>query len=134
MNNIYLACLYHDLKDEMTPRIKGFIDILQKEYSKEIERLKEELECTIPIVEHNKTITKHLKEIERLNYIIDKQDRDITSLTKSKLILKERYNKAIEFIKENESNISSIKDLENNKTYNIALLRVKDILQGVDKE
>ncbi len=75
-----------------------------------------------------------LKEIERLNYIIDKQDRDIASLTKSKLILKKRYNKAIKFIKENENNISSIKDLENNKTYNSALLSVKDILKGVDKE
>ena len=38
--------------------------------AQEIERLKEELECTIPIVEHNKTITKHLKEIERLYSII----------------------------------------------------------------
>ena len=39
------------------------------EQYKEIERLKEELEYTIPIVEHNKTITKHLKEIERLKNI-----------------------------------------------------------------
>ena len=38
--------------------------------AQEIERLKEELEWTIPIVEHNKTITKHLKEIERLYSII----------------------------------------------------------------
>ena len=74
-----------------------------------------------------------LKEIEKLNYIIDKQDKDIVSLTKSKLILKKRYNKAIKFIKENESNISSIKDLENNKIYNSALLNVKDILKGDDK-
>ena len=46
------------------------------EQDKEIERLKEELEYTIPIVEHNKTITKHLKEIERLNNII-KEVREI---------------------------------------------------------
>lgn len=43
-------------------------DLVLKQ-DKEIERLKEELEYTIPIVEHNKTITKHLKEIERLNKI-----------------------------------------------------------------
>ena len=48
--------------------------------------------------------------------------------------LQDRIDKAIEFIKENENNISSIKDLENNKTYNSALLSVKDILQGVDKK
>ena len=42
----------------------------KRELKKEIERLKEELKYTIPIVEHNKTITKHLKEIERLHSII----------------------------------------------------------------
>ena len=45
-----------------------------------------------------------------------------------------KNNKAIDFIKKNESNISSIKDLENNKTYNSALLSVKNILRGEDKE
>ena len=52
-------------------------------------------------------------EIERLNNIIDK---------------------AIEFIIKNENNISSIVDLENDKTYNSALLYVKSILQESDKE
>ena len=47
-----------------------------QEKDKEIERLKEELEYTIPIVEHNKTITKHLKEIGRLKNII-KEVREI---------------------------------------------------------
>ncbi len=42
---------------------------------KEIERLKEELKYTVPVVEHNKTITKHLKEIERLNNIINKLEK-----------------------------------------------------------
>ena len=45
---------------------------LYDDATEEIERLKEELKYTVPIVEHNKTITKHLKEIERLNNIIDK--------------------------------------------------------------
>ena len=46
-----------------------------KNKDKEIEGLKEELEYTIPIVEHNKTITKHLKEIERLNNIINELEK-----------------------------------------------------------
>lgn len=45
------------------------------EKDKEIERLEEELKYTIPIVEHNKTITKHLKEIERLNNIINELEK-----------------------------------------------------------
>lgn len=53
-----------------TPK-ETLIDILINS-REEIERLKEELKYTIPIVEHNKTITKHLKEIERLNNIINK--------------------------------------------------------------
>jgi len=36
----------------------------------EIERLKEELKYTVSIVEHNKTITKHIKEKEQLHSII----------------------------------------------------------------
>ena len=43
---------------------------LYDDATEEIERLKEELKYTVPIVEHNKTITKHLKEIERLHSII----------------------------------------------------------------
>ena len=50
---------------------KGTLQEQLEEKDKEIERLKEELKYTIPIVEHNKTITKHLKEIERLNNIIE---------------------------------------------------------------
>lgn len=40
-----------------------------------IKEVREELEYTIPIVEHNKTITKHLKEIERLNNIINELEK-----------------------------------------------------------
>ena len=48
--------------------------------------------------------------------------------------LQARIDKAIEFIIKNENNISSIVDLENDKTYNSALLYVKSILQESDKE
>ena len=50
---------------------------MYKQSKLEIERLKEELKYTIPIVEHNKTITKHLKEIERLNNIINELERTL---------------------------------------------------------
>ena len=54
-----------------------------REFSEEytencIKELKEELKYTIPIVEHNKTITKHLKEIERLNNIINELEKEIS--------------------------------------------------------
>ena len=51
----------------------------KRKLEQEIERLKEELKYTIPIVEHNKTITKHLKEIERqkevINGMIDNEEK-----------------------------------------------------------
>lgn len=43
---------------------------LLEEKGKEIERLKEELKYTVPVVEYNKTITKHIKEKEQLHSII----------------------------------------------------------------
>ena len=43
---------------------------LLEEKDKEIERLKEELKYTVPVVEHNKIITKHIKEKEQLHSII----------------------------------------------------------------
>ena len=39
MNTVELAEIYEYLKNELTPRTKGFIEKIQKEYSKEIERL-----------------------------------------------------------------------------------------------
>ena len=42
------------------------------------------------------------KEIERLNHIIDKQDRDITTLTKCKIKLKYIINELEKWIKEND--------------------------------
>lgn len=39
------------------------------------------------------------EEIEKLNSIIDKQDRDIVTLSKGNKQLKERINKAMEYIK-----------------------------------
>ena len=64
----------HTTKIQELEKEKAHIEIAYeedyKEQQQEIERLKEELKYTIPIVEHNKTITKHLKEIERLKSII----------------------------------------------------------------
>jgi len=39
VNTVELAEIYEYLKNELTPRTKGFIEKIQKEYSKEIERL-----------------------------------------------------------------------------------------------
>lgn len=45
---------------------------------------------------------KQLKEeIKKINSIIDKQDRDIVTLSKGNKQLKERINKAIEYIENN---------------------------------
>ena len=52
------------------------VEQLEKE-NKEIERLKEELKYTVPVVEHNKTITKHIKEEERLHSIINELEKYI---------------------------------------------------------
>ena len=79
-------------------------------------------------------IDKLQSEIERLNKEVGILRHNSQYLVKQKDELEEIINEALKFTKENENNISSIKDLENNKTYNSALLRVKYILQRVDKE
>ena len=73
--------------------------------------------------------------------IIEEKDKEIDKLTFESTKWESKFydeakkvDRAIEFIIKNENNISSIKDLENNKTYNSALLYVKSILQGSDKE
>lgn len=53
MNLIELAFDYHDLKDEMTPGVKRFIDDLIKEYSQEIERLNNNRNKAIKYIEDN---------------------------------------------------------------------------------
>ena len=67
------ALISDDLGNLITKNTEVFNTLNNKD--KEIERLKEELKYTIPIVEHNKTITKHLNEIERLNNIINEFDK-----------------------------------------------------------
>lgn len=50
------------------------------------------------MVEYKEEVAKdYEEEIKKLNYIIDKQDRDITSLTKSKIKLKKRTERAINY-------------------------------------
>lgn len=46
------------------------------------------------------------QEIDNLNYIIDKQDRDITSLTKSKIELKNRIKRTINYINSCETDVN----------------------------
>ena len=121
-----------------------------KEVNDLLKRL-EELEDA-PLIWINKKVYDIAQEIKRLKeeYMIlqnasdkveEEKDKEIERLTAESTKWESKFydeakkvDKAIEFIKENENNISSIKDLENNKTYNSALLSVKDILQGVDKE
>lgn len=74
-----------------------------------------------------KIVKELYKEIERLTAESTKWESKFYDEAK-------KVDKAIEFIIKNENNISSIKDLENDKTYNSALLYVKSILQESDKE
>ena len=71
---------------------------------------------------------EHQKEIKKLNYIIDKQDRDIVALSNGNRKLKERIDKAIEHLKEV---MKDEEEYEEDYIYNKYLL---DILQGSDKE
>lgn len=82
------------------------------EKDKEIERLKEELEYTIPIVEHNKTITKHLKENKRLNNIVNELEK---------------------LLKEEKTRTRYANDVERFTAYDFALKRLQE-LKGEDKE
>jgi ribosomal protein L31E len=65
VNIIELAYLYHDLKDEMTPSTKEFIYKLQKEYSKEIERLNN------IIKEVKEYIEKHIVMSKNSDVLVD---------------------------------------------------------------
>lgn len=117
---------------------EGFTTMdLLKEENKE---LKEELEYTIPIVEHNKTITKHLKEIERLNNIIKTKDEGIKAFTEDLCEESTKIEKAIEYIKKHTYH-DKPKKLQNG-IYERGILLIKSdfdieevlgILQGVDK-
>lgn len=71
---------------------------------------------------------EHQKEIERLNYIIDKQDRDIVALSNGNRKLKERIDKATNHLKKV---MKDEEEYEEDYIYNKYLL---DILQGSDKE
>ena len=77
MNTVYLAKLYEDLKNEITPSAKAFIEIQQKEYSKEIERLNKELEEKEAILGG---IQQLEAEIERLNNIINTIQQEMKNL------------------------------------------------------
>lgn len=63
-----------------------------------------------------------IEEIEKLNYIIDKQDRDIIALSNGNRKLKARIDKAIEYIKVCKNNDMGIR-----------YQRIEEILQGSDK-
>jgi len=87
-------------------------------------------------------------ELNRTKVVLDyareelkEKDKEIEKLTAESTKWESKFydeakkvDRAIEFIIKNENNISSIKDLENGKTYNSALLYVKSILQESDKE
>ena len=66
-----------------------------------------------------------LGEIEKLNYIIDKQDRDIVALSNGNRKLKTRIDKAIEYIN------NYLPNYDFDKTNLKELLK---ILQGSDKK
>lgn len=70
---------------------------------------------------------EHQKEIEKLNYIIDKQDRDIVALSNGNRKLKEKIDKAIEHLKEV---MKDEEEYEEDYIYNKYLL---DILQGSER-
>ena len=74
------------------------------------------------------TILRLHEEIDKLNHIIDKQDRDIVALSNGNRKLKTRIDKAIEHIKKVMQNEE---EYEDDYIYNKYLL---DILQGSDKE
>lgn len=101
-------------------RFDNYIHSIVEEYSKLIFKEKDQILT-------QRIIMKQEQEIERLTFESTKWESKFYDEAK-------KVDRAIEFIKENENNISSIKDLENNKTYNSALLYVKSILQGSDKE
>lgn len=75
-----------------------------------------------------------LKENKKLKQEIERLTAESTKWESKFYDEAKKVDKAIEFIIKNENNISSIKDLENGKTYNSALLYVKSILQESDKE
>lgn len=53
-----------------------------------------------------------LEEIESCDYIINKGDRDRLALSKGNRKLRNRINKAIKYIKENEEEYGSLEDNE----------------------
>lgn len=78
---------------------------------------------------------EHQKEIEMLNYIIDKQDRDIVALSNGNRKLKEKIDKATEYVKNN------VIQIKLNEVGTVTTVSEKfdkdeflDILQGSDKE
>ena len=76
MNTVELAEIYDYLKNELTPRTKGFIEKIQKEYSKEIERLnKENKELDKICARKSRYIDKKDLEIGRLNNIISELEK-----------------------------------------------------------
>ena len=86
-------------------------DLVEENYKfkEEIERLKEELKYTIPIVEHNKTIQSNINSYNKLSKYSEE--------------LEDRIDEAIEYIEKNSDDMH---------TYISQILT--DILKGVDKE
>lgn len=61
-DTLVIKCLYAEPTDEDIEECENQIKLLQQENK----QLKEELKYTVPIVEHNKIVSKKLKEIRQL--------------------------------------------------------------------
>ena len=80
--------------------------------------IKQRLEYVSPV----RYIKELETEIEKLNYIIDKQDKDIKTLSKGNKRLKNKINKAIKYIKE-----------PNRDEFDYSITYLLEILQGGDE-
>ena len=73
------------------------------------------------------------EEIKKINSIIDKQDRDIVTLSKGNKQLKERINKAIEYIRSNYIEVLKYHDIPSETTsYEIVTVDLLKILKEVE--
>lgn len=90
----------------------------------------QEIVNEIPIVILN-DLSNYIYELRNENWKLNKTYKRYNTMYNK---LKDRIDKAIEYIENNAEKTEQRLDFDEMKTYNVALLEIKDILKGVDKE